>query len=316
MTLVLRRALIVCALVAALGITGCVPGFQTQPQHHGPAQATPQYRPITRDGKYAGIATLDLRGFIRACGCRPNLGVRYVPWPMPPDMTVPRFMLANGILPLIELMPLRVSLITIVRGHADSWLISWARAIRSLRAPVLVSFAPEANGRRYSYGYHHAPARLFVAAWRHVVRLFAHVGASQVRWVWMMIASNSASAPLTPLWPGDAWVNAVGLDGYLFHRRSTVEATFGLTFADIRRFTRKPLLITETAATPAAGKARVVQELTAFVNRDHLAGFIWFDKNFSRVRQAKISWRIDWRLETDPAALAAFRRVVQSYRHG
>ncbi len=107
----------------------------------------------------------------------------------------------------------------------------------------------------------------------------------------------------------------VGVDGYMLYPRATARAIFGPTITAIRRLTRKPVLITETAASPAAGKARAVRELVALVNRRHLTGFVWFDIDFSRLRHALPIWRNDWRLETDPAAMAAFRRAAQSYRH-
>ncbi len=310
----IRRALIVGVLIAALGVTGCVSSTQSHPRQGDPATPALQYA-RTLPVRYAGVATFHLPAFIRACRCRPSVGIRYVHWGMAPDMTQPRFMLAHGILPLVELQPLSASLSSIVHGRQDRWLTSWARAIRDLGAPVLVSFAPEANGSRYSYGYHHVSARLYISAWRYVATLFARVGASRVRWVWIMISGGRGTEPLARLWPGDAWVSTVGLDGYLLRRGSTVEATFGPAIAAIRRFTRKPVLITETAASPAAGKARAVRELATMVSRDHLMGFVWFDIDFARSHVLSI-WANDWRLETDPVALAAFRRVVEAYRYG
>lgn len=312
MTSTRQRALIFCALVATLGVTSCATGVRQRPPDKVPLDSV---RPaIALQGTYAGIVTFNLPAFVRACSCRPNLAVRYVHWGMPPDLTVPTMMLASGAVPLVELQPLRVSLSSIAAGREDSWLISWARAIRRLRARVLMSFAPEANGSRYSYGYHHVPAGVFIAAWRHVVTLFARAGAKHVLWVWIMNVESGRNEPLTQLWPGAAWVSAVGIDGYLMGGGAMVQATFGPTIADIRRFTRKPLLITETAASPAAGKARVVRQLIAIVRRYHLAGFVWFDINFTLMPHALASWGNDWRLETDPAALAAFRRAVQYYR--
>src|SRR5260370_23572020 len=175
MTLIVRRALMACVLVAPLAVASCVEVSPPQsPQRAPTTQSLPRVR---FHAKYAGVATFDLPGFISACRCRPNLSVRYVHWSAPPDMTMPRFMLAHGIVPLIELQPLGLPLRSILLGRADWWLISWARAIRDLHAPVLVSFAPEANGTRYSYGYHQTPATLYVAAWRYVVTLFARAGA-------------------------------------------------------------------------------------------------------------------------------------------
>ena len=42
---------------------------------------------------------------------------------------------------------------------------------------------------------------------------------------------------------------------------------------------------------------------------NHLLGFVWFDQT-----QADGLYHQDWRLEGNPAGLAAFRRALRSYR--
>jgi hypothetical protein len=66
----------------------------------------------------------------------------------------------------------------------------------------------------------------FVNAWRHIVQVFANQGATNVRWHWCPnIAGSGAATPNQSgyqrtsgttklLYPGDAYVDYVGLDGY------------------------------------------------------------------------------------------------------
>lgn len=179
----------------------------------------------------------------------------------------------------------------------------------------MLSFAPEANGSWYSWGYRRAAARDFIAAWRYVVTLFRRT-APGARWMWVMNVSFKHSEPLGRLWPGSGYVDEIGVDGYFTFPRVTFASEFGPTISQIRHLTGKPVLITETAADPAAGKARVVAQLVSGVKHYKLAGFIWFSINQlgNRDPGAPKGNRHDWSLDDDPAALAAYRAAVRSYR--
>jgi mannan endo-1,4-beta-mannosidase len=78
---------------------------------------------------------------------------------------------------------------------------------------------------------------------------------------------------------------------------------FGQTIAAIRHFTRDPVLITETAAAPAAGQAAKIQELFAGARSAGMLGVVWFDDGGYR----------DWVIDNDPAALAAFGQAAQGF---
>jgi mannan endo-1,4-beta-mannosidase len=214
-------------------------------------------------------------------------------------------MLAAGAVPLLELEPYGIPLTAVTAGRDDGWLTRYARAVASLHAPVLLSFAPEANGSWYAWGYRHSPPAAFVAAWRHVVTLFRKAGAGNARWAWIVNYTSTVTEPLPALWPGSGYVDLVGLDGYLVNRAQTFASLFGLTIQSVRRLTDDPVLITETAASPAAGKLRAVTELTTGVAAYRLAGFVWFD-----ISQHGALYHQDWQLEDDRAALAAFRAAA------
>jgi hypothetical protein len=56
--------------------------------------------------------------------------------------------------------------------QARQYLRGYAAQVRSFGHPVLLSFAPEPNGRWYPWGWTRTPATTWVAAWRHVVTVF------------------------------------------------------------------------------------------------------------------------------------------------
>ena len=83
---------------------------------------------------------------------------------------------------------------------------------------------------------------------------------------------------------------------------------FGSTVAEIRTFTKDPILISETAVGPVAGPSKIAG-LFAGVAANHLLGVVWFDQ-----AQHDGIHHQNWRLEDAPAALAAFRSAVKRYR--
>ena len=304
------------SVAAAALIAGCAALATAHPARiaHRESRAAPRLG-LAVPRVAVGVVTNNVAVFDAVCSCRPQIAVRYMRFGQPFPAAEVRMMLAHGAEPLIELEPYSVRLASIAAGRSDAWLRSYASSVRALGAPVLLSFAPEANGTWYSWGYGHAAARDFIAAWRHVVTLFRHI-APGARWLWVVNISFKDSEPLAHLWPGSGYVNEIGVDGYFTRPGATFASRFGPTISQIRHVTSKPVLITETAANPAAGKARAVAQLVSAVKRYKLAGFIWFsiDQLGNGDPGAPKTNRNDWSLEDDPAALAAYRVAVKSYR--
>ena len=220
---------------------------------------------------------------------------------------------AAGAIPLIQLMPYDVSLASIANGDEDDWLRSCARAAAAYQRPVILGFAPEMNGSWYPWGDTHVSPAGYIAAWRHVVTVFRGQGALNVTWLWTVnvaiIASGSNPSngvgAATPWWPGAAWVDWAGVDGYFYRSSESFGIVFGNTLGQIRALTPKPVLISETAVAPAAGKAAKIPGLFAGAYTAGVTGLVWFDLPGNR----------DWRLDEDQAALAAFRAAVARYRN-
>jgi hypothetical protein len=220
---------------------------------------------------------------------------------------------AAGAIPLIQLMPYDVSLASIANGDEDDWLRSYARAAAAYQRPVILGFAPEMNGSWYPWGDTHVSPAGYIAAWRHVVSVFRSQNALNVTWLWTVnvaiIASGSSPSngvgAATPWWPGAAWVDWAGVDGYFYRSSQSFGIVFGNTLGQIRAFTPKPVLISETAVAPAAGKAAKIPGLFAGAYAAGMAGLVWFDLPGNR----------DWQLDEDQAALAAFRAAVARYRN-
>jgi mannan endo-1,4-beta-mannosidase len=304
----------VLAVVAALAVMGGLPVAVAKLRPHHPPTATGRARTVhtTQVRRYArgyvGVVSNDLAAFDRRCGCRPNAAIHYVSMSGPVSMTLARLMLEARAVPVLELEPFGIPLTRIIAGGEDTWLTQYAKAVLSLRAPLILSFGPEANGDWYTWGFRHTPARVYVRAWRHVVTVFRKAGAGRIKWAWIMNRGFLQGERLERLWPGRSYVNMLGIDGYFKDLSDNFRNLFVPTIRDMRKLSSDPILITETAGGPTAGKLRAVRQLVVGVAAYHLAGFIWFD-----IHQHGDSTHQDWRIEGYPQALAAYRRAIQRY---
>jgi mannan endo-1,4-beta-mannosidase len=305
-----RIVAVLAAVVVLIAVPACwLSRTRSLPPPSSVSMVTPPPVAVPQLGRYIGVVTSNLAAFDKACRCRPDMAVHYVPVGGDQRIKLARLILASGAVPLIELEPFAVPLAAIIAGREDRWLSAYARAVRALNGPVFMSFAPEANGDWYPWGYRHSSPLQFRRAWRHVVDVFRRADASNARWMWVVNHVYPHSTPLPLLWPGRSYVDMVGVDGYYEHRGQTFAEQFAETIAAVRAVTDAPVLIAETATAGAGAQARAIRELIASVKSYYLAGFIWFD-----IAQHGGASRQDWRLEGHPAAIAAFRKGVASMR--
>jgi mannan endo-1,4-beta-mannosidase len=252
-------------------------------------------------GSYRQVQT-----FAAATGRWPSLVDWYSPWETRWPAAFAGQVHAHGAEPMVQIMPWRVSLAAIAAGRADAYLRSYAAAVRSYGHPVVISFGQEMNGSWYAWGYRHTSPQVFTAAWRHIVTVFRSAGAVNVTWLWDVNCLWPGAPPIAEWWPGSAYVTWAGMDCYYLRPADTFASRFGSVLTEIRKITSKPVLVAETAIGPLPDAAAGVGNLFGSVRADHLAGLVWFDE----AQHAGIHHQ-DWRIESDPAALAAFRREVK-----
>ena len=300
----------VLSVVAALAVMAGLPLAAAKLLPHraelaGPVQTT-QVKRYPRE--YIGVVSNDLAAFDRRCKCRPNAAIHYLHMGGTVSMTLAKMALDERAVPVLELEPYGIPLRGIIAGREDAWLKRYAKAVLSLKAPVILSFAPEANGGWYEWGYGRTPAKVYVQAWRHVVTVFRRAGAGRIKWAWIMNRGFLQGEQLQVLWPGRSYVDMLGVNGYFKNPRDNFRILFARTIRDMRKLSSDPILITETGGAPAAGKLRAVRQLVAGVAAYHLAGFFWFD-----IHQHGDPYHQDWRIETSLQGLAAYRRAIQRY---
>jgi beta-mannanase len=109
----------------------------------------------------------------------------------------------------------------------------------------------------------------YVKAWRHVHDIFTRVGATNVSWLWSpnIVAVNTNYADLASVYPGDAYVDWTGVDGYNW---GTSDPDFDWqSFADVfgdiypkLAAKGKPIIIGEMASDEVGGsKAQWIDDI-------------------------------------------------------
>jgi len=277
-------------------------------------------RPLLHPAKkYLGLATdgapdsmAPASKFASMIGKQPNLVEYYSAWGDGFDTQGTEAAWSAGALPYMAWEPKTTPLTDIAAGKSDSYIKEVATAIRDLDQPIAISFGHEMNGLWTPWGVKHYSAATFVAAWRHIHDVFQQVGATSVIWVWSPNQTNIAKAPLKPLWPGDGYADWIGIVGYYGQvGKTTFKGLFQPTVKEIRAFTKKPVLLAETAAPPGARKPADIKDLfTTIGKRPDLIGFIWF--NYHKPGRNET----DWRVESDKAAEAAFRTEAANPKFG
>jgi mannan endo-1,4-beta-mannosidase len=132
-------------------------------------------------------------------------------------------------------------------------------------------------------------------------------GADNVTWLWTINQGGSGTGPAVDWWPGSAYVTWVGIDGYYYRPSDTFATVFGNTITQVRIFSDKPILLSETAVGPDAGQFAKINNLFDGMRRYKTLGLVWFD-----IAQSVGILHQNWRIEDSQAAAAAFRFGVST----
>jgi mannan endo-1,4-beta-mannosidase len=205
--------------------------------------------------------------------------------------------------------PFGVSVQSIAAGRSDGYITHFAQAVRALNLPVAISFGHEMNGNWYPWGTSQTTPAQFVAAWRHIHDVFAAEGATNVIWVWD--PNDIYPVPnvqLSQYYPGDAYVDWVGVTGYWTQAGpNTYGGLYLPTLEEIRQFTRKPFLIAETSVESGSNESASLAGLFQAVEQHpDILGFVWYDYDKGG----------DWRIENRPSLQAQFRSALASSDFG
>ncbi|HET7017903.1 MAG TPA: glycosyl hydrolase [Streptosporangiaceae bacterium] len=244
-----------------------------------------------------GIISYNLPIFEQKTKIFPAITAKYFSWgdPFPTAQILANH--ASGTETLIVLEPQKQNLRKLASGKFDPYLKKWAAAEKALGLPIILSFAPEANGDWYPWGKGHVSAALYKKLFRHVHNVVLKAGAKHITWLWQVDRSSKNTEALSAIWPGRSYVNVIGLDGQLGSRTATFNSVFGATYSQIRKFTRVPVMLSEVGIKTSANRPKQLTALFASAHKAPLAALVFFDVGV-------------WNFDADKATLKALRAAA------
>jgi hypothetical protein len=221
----------------------------------------------------------------------------------------------TGQTPMVTWEPYEQSLSQIASGAYDSYLHESAQIAKTWGRTLMVRFAHEMNGTWYPWAGTNSTSTLYVAAWRHIVSLFRADGATNVKWVWSPNVQEGSKYPISPYFPGEEWVDYVGIDGYNWgtnngEKWQSLQEVFSASYSIVTQLSSKPVIITETSSSEAGGEksAWVRKGFMSTVPQSfpRVSAVIWFNK----------TQEDDWRINSSQSSLEAYRAVVNCSLYG
>lgn len=238
----------------------------------------------------------------------------YVHFTSPLPISMSEWNLSEGRIPMISWSKAYTS--KVVAGDYDSVIRSDAKQLKALHGPVLVRWFAEMDNDQ-SRPYITSPAS-YIAAWRHIVRIFRHAGASNVYWVWCPGSGGFALGNSQRYYPGNAYVDWIGADGYNWApvRPKAPWRSFAQIFGGFYKWAvgfGKPLMIGEYGAIEGrpGQKAAWFRQAATQLRTEFPAirAVVYFDDD-----HRNFGLDFNWRVTTSASALDAFREfAAESY---
>jgi hypothetical protein len=189
----------------------------------------------------------------------------------------------------------------VIEGRYDEYIREFAAEAKAWGHPFFLRFDWEMNGNWFpwSEGVNGNQPGQFVAAWR---------------WCPFVDPGNGLQS-ITSLYPGDAYVDWSGLDGYNWGTNPASPRgwrSFGQLFENsYRQITEaiapsKPMMVGEVGSSEQGGsKSAWISETLAElpIEFPQIRAFLWFDK---------FDDNMDWPIETSAAATGAFAQGIQA----
>ena len=199
----------------------------------------------------------------------------------------------------------------IISGVDDPMIRSRAKALATLGVPVLLRWGYEMDGGGAA-GMVGSPAR-YIAAWRHIHRLFETEGASNVRFVWCPNAWAIRMGYGQQFYPGNDVVDWIGGDGYNWApaRPGAPWESFTSVFQawyDWAAPTGKPLIVGEFGVMERSPGEKAAWWSGVPDGLRHLPAIkavTYFDED-----KFDSDGRHNWLVDTTPGSREAFRIMV------
>lgn len=193
-------------------------------------------------------------------------------------------------------------------GEYDAYFSNWADRLKTfLSGPdgvygtsddrrVYIRLGHEMNGDWYPWGAamgNNSPSD-YVNMWKHVKNILdsKKLDANHVQWVWCVINVDIGGYSAESFYPGDDYVNWIGIDGYNWGNSlspsswKTPEQVFGSMIRRMRAMTNKPITIPEVGSTTyttsgnnTEAKLQWIDDALKYIVAQNIKMIVWFNED-------------------------------------
>ncbi|PZR29939.1 MAG: hypothetical protein DI535_00085 [Citrobacter freundii] len=260
--------------------------------------------------------------FYNGFGKNPSMAMMFNGWEATGSKNFPvqfcQNAFAGGYVPHVTLEP-KMGMVELMSGKYDEDIKKYGEAIAALGKPIVLRFAHEFNGDWYPWSILNdqlVPAATYVQAFRYMRDKIRVAGGTNAYWVWAPNNENGAKNPQTldAYYPGDAYVDIIGMDGYNFGTSQSWSnwQGFGQVFGGlydwiVQAHPDKPVFICEMGTSSTGGdKAAWITDMFAQLETrfPKVKGFVWFN----------INKETDWRFTETQQSIDAFKAALSNPR--
>jgi len=260
--------------------------------------------------------------FYNGFGKNPSMAMMFNGWEAEGSKSFPvqfcQNAFAGGYVPHVTWEP-KMGMTELMSGKYDEDIKQYGQSIASLGKPIVLRFAHEFNGDWYPWSILNdqlVPAATYVQAFRYVHGKIREAGGTNAYWVWAPNNENGAKNPQTleAYYPGDAYVDLIGMDGYNFGTsqawskwQSFSEVFGGLYDWIIQTHPNKPVFISEmgTSSTGGDKNAWITDMFAQLETRfSKIKSIVWFN----------INKETDWRFTETQGSIDAFKAGLNNAR--
>jgi hypothetical protein len=214
----------------------------------------------------------------------------------------------------------------VLNGKYDDYIDKFAKDAKAFNQRVLIRFLHEFNGNWYVWsgnknGNINGGPEKVIQVWKYVVDRFRKIGADNVKWLWVPHGpstdrSEESWNDVANYWPGDDYVDWIGLDGYNFYPNDPwggprpfrdFDNCFKELYDACKVLGNQPMMIAEFGTGEFEldnfNKANWLTDAFSKIKNDYprIKIFTWFN----------INKELDWRANSSPEALAAFKKAMK-----
>lgn len=207
----------------------------------------------------------------------------------------------------------------IANGSCDSVLRGISKNLASYEGKLFFRFAWEANIVDVDWGVQKvgSTAQNYVEAWRHFHDIMQEEEVSDVIWVLAFNTNKHDSIPYEKLYPGDEYVDWIGIDGYNWGETQNWSGWQSFSSVFHRSYTEltalapsKPLMISEfNSASVGGDKASWFEDaLNVQIpnNYPKIDAIVFFNED--KLKQEGVDWKIE-----NSTALEIVKNSLQDY---